>query len=78
MNSDNNITREAELQLKRLEQRVHELILACERLKEENRALRSQQHTLATQRAALMDKQEVARSRVEAMINRLRSMERGA
>ncbi|HKF94824.1 MAG TPA: TIGR02449 family protein [Gammaproteobacteria bacterium] len=69
---------EAESQLQRLEQRIDELLLVCQRLKDENLALRSQQQALAAQRASLIDKHDMARSRVEAMINRLKSMERGA
>ncbi|HEX2237978.1 MAG TPA: TIGR02449 family protein [Gammaproteobacteria bacterium] len=71
------VTHEAELQLRRLEQRIDELISICERLKRENWALRSQQQSLAVQRANLIDKHEMVRSRVETMINRLKSMERG-
>lgn len=77
MDADN-ITHDAESQLRRLEERVDRLIAYCEQLKEENVALRVQQQTLAAQRASLIDKHEMARSRVEAMINRLKSMERGA
>ena len=77
MDADN-ITHDAEAQLRRLEERVDRLIAYCERLKEENGALRVQQQALAAQRASLIDKHEMARSRVEAMINRLKSMERGA
>jgi cell division protein ZapB len=73
-----NIMHEAESQLQRLEQRIDELLLVCQRLKDENLALRSQQQALAAQRASLIDKHDMARSRVEAMINRLKSMERGA
>lgn len=73
-----NIMHEAELQLQRLEQRIDELMLTCQRLKEENWALRSQQQSLAMQRASLIDKHDTARSRVEAMISRLKSMERDA
>jgi cell division protein ZapB len=71
------VTHAAELELQRLEQKIDELILTCERLREENWALRSQQQALTAQRASLMDKHEMARSRVEAMINRLKAMERG-
>jgi cell division protein ZapB len=71
------VTHEAELQLRRLEQRIDQLISICERLKRENWALRSQQQSLAAQRANLIDKHEMVRSRVETMINRLKSMERG-
>jgi cell division protein ZapB len=74
---NDDVMHEAEAQLKRLEKQIDELILICDRLREENRALRAQQHALAIQRASLIDKHEMARSRVEAMINRLKSMERG-
>jgi cell division protein ZapB len=74
MDSDD-LMHQAHLQLKRLERRVEELIATCDRLREENRALRAQQQTLASQRANLIDKHEMVRSRVEAMVNRLKSME---
>ncbi|MBA2408668.1 MAG: TIGR02449 family protein [Gammaproteobacteria bacterium] len=76
--ADDDVTHDAESQLRRLENRVDRLIAYSQRLKEENVALRVQQQTLAAQRASLIDKHEMARSRVEAMINRLKSMERGA
>jgi cell division protein ZapB len=58
-----------------LEQRVDKLIHKCARLEEENRALRHQQTHLTTERAALIEKSELARSRVESMISRLKAME---
>ncbi len=61
--------------LKGLEIRVGELIRTCEELKKENRLLRLQQDTYTTERATLIDKNEQARKRVEAMITRLKSME---
>ena len=76
--ADDDVTHDAQSQLRRLENRVDRLIAYSQRLKEENVALRVQQQTLAAQRASLIDKHEMARSRVEAMINRLKSMERGA
>ncbi|MBA2491867.1 MAG: TIGR02449 family protein [Gammaproteobacteria bacterium] len=76
--ADDDVTHDAQSQLRRLEDRVNRLIAYSQRLKEENVALRVQQQTLAAQRASLIDKHEMARSRVEAMINRLKSMERGA
>ena len=45
------------------------------RLKEENRSLRNQQDSLVTERANLIEKNELARTRVEAMINRLKAIE---
>jgi cell division protein ZapB len=65
----------AEQELKKLETRVNELIRTCERLKEENRMLREQQAALSTERSHLVEGQEQARLKVEAMISRLRSME---
>ncbi len=69
---------DADARLEQLEARIGELILMCERLKQENWALRCQQQALAAQRATLIDKHEIARSRVEAMIHRLKAMERDA
>jgi len=65
----------AELDLRKLEQRVEDLIQACSYLKDENKSLRTRQDSLVAERAALIEKTEQARSRVEAMITRLKSME---
>lgn len=59
----------------RLEQRVDELVGRCRRLTEENRMLRASQESLNNERAALLEKSEHARSRIEAMISRLKAME---
>jgi cell division protein ZapB len=64
-----------ELELKRLEKRLEELIVTVHHMKEENRALRQRQETLTTERASLLQKNEQVRARVEAMIGRLKSME---
>ncbi|MGA8276946.1 MAG: TIGR02449 family protein [Rhodanobacteraceae bacterium] len=55
--------------------RIDQLIDLCRRLQEENRSLRHSQEHLASERAQLMVKNEQARSRVEAMIGRLKSLE---
>jgi len=67
-----------EMELRRLEQRVDELVALLAQLKEENRALRLRQDSFATERAGLLQKNEQVRARVEAMIGRLRTMEQGA
>ena len=67
-----------QLDLRQLEARVDELIRACERLKDENVSLRTQQDSLVAERAALIEKTEQARTRVEAMIMRLKAMEQDA
>ncbi|MES9870483.1 MAG: TIGR02449 family protein [Sedimenticola sp.] len=61
--------------LKRLEVRVDDLIHTVTLLKEENQALRVKQENLITERAELIEKTELAKTRVEAMISRLKSME---
>jgi cell division protein ZapB len=67
-----------ELELRRLEKRLDELVLTVTQLKEENRALKSRHESMSVERAALMQKNEQVRARVEAMIGRLKSMEHGA
>ncbi|MBS0398490.1 MAG: TIGR02449 family protein [Proteobacteria bacterium] len=64
-----------ELELKRLEKRLDDLVATVSHLKEENRALRQRQDTLTLERANLLQKNEQVRARVEAMIGRLKSME---
>ncbi len=64
-----------ELELKRLERRLEDLILTVNQMKEENRALRQRQDALTAERASLLQKNEQVRARVEAMIGRLKSME---
>ena len=67
-----------DLELKRLEKRLEELMVTVSHLKEENRALKSRHETLSAERSALLQKNEQVRARVEAMIGRLKSMEHGA
>jgi cell division protein ZapB len=62
----------------RLERRVEELLLALETLKEENRALRQRQESLAAERSAFAQRNDQVRARVEAMIGRLKTMEHTA
>jgi cell division protein ZapB len=64
-----------ELELRRLEKRLEDLIVTVSHIKEENRALRQRQDTLTAERATLLQKNEQVRGRVEAMIGRLKSME---
>lgn len=64
-----------DLDLKRLEVRVDELIRTVSLLKEENSSLRTRQDSLMAERADLIEKTEMARTRVESMISRLKSME---
>src|SRR5690606_8288106 len=62
-------------QMQVLLDRVDQLGERMRRLQEENRSLRQQQETLSSERAALLAKNEQARTRVEGMILRLKSLE---
>ena len=75
---DSNNTEYTETDLKQLEQRIDELIDTVGLLKNENTNLRQQKGKLVTERSQLIEKTELARSRVEAMISRLRSLELGS
>lgn len=66
---------ESKGRIENLASQVNELIQVCERLKAENDSLRTQQQVLTTERAKLIEKNELARTRVEAMITRLKAME---
>jgi cell division protein ZapB len=58
-----------------LEARVDELIDLTNVLARENKALKTQQQNWTTERANLIEKNELAKSRVESMITRLKALE---
>jgi cell division protein ZapB len=61
--------------LKDLEHKINELISLCKELNRENHALKAEIAGWRDERRDLMDKNELARTKVEAMIDRLRTME---
>ena len=65
-------------EIRRLEKQVDELLGALGALREENRALRQRQDSLSSERASLLQRNEQVRTRVEAMIGRLKTLEHGA
>jgi cell division protein ZapB len=65
-------------ELAQLERRVEELLVTVETLKEENRALRQRQESLAAERSTFAQRNDQVRARVEAMIGRLKTMEHTA
>jgi cell division protein ZapB len=65
----------ASFDIDQLERGVERLLHLCQRLREENASLRSRQEALVAERGDLIEKNEQARSRVEAMLSRLRAME---
>jgi len=62
-------------QLKELEKKIDELIALCKELNLENGVLKAEIAGWREERQDLLDKNEIARSKVEAMIDRLRAME---
>ena len=61
--------------LNNLEDKIDQLIDLCMRLDRENRALRDENLSFRQERRDLMAKNDLARARVEATLQRLRSME---
>jgi cell division protein ZapB len=62
-------------ELTALSQQLDRLLETVRRLNEENRSLRHSQEQLSGERAGLLARNEQARGRVEAMIQRLKSLE---
>lgn len=58
-----------------LEVKIDELIKEFKRLEQEKRLLQAEREAWKAERAKLIKQNELARSRVEAMIERLKSME---
>lgn len=62
--------------IQQLEQQLDELLRTSRRLREENLLLRTQQAAWLSERAQLVEKTEVARSRIESMVNRLKQLDK--
>ena len=60
--------------LQQVESKMDELILICTRLEKENSDLRSQRDKWSEEKARLVEKNALARKRVEAMISQLKSL----
>ena len=67
-----------ETDIMKLESRIDELITVCDQLKIENTTLRERQGLLAEEKEQLIEKADKARTRVEGILTRLRSMEQHA
>ena len=62
-------------QLKLLDRKINDLIQLCEQLDRENRLLKNSAQGWQQEREQLIQKTEIARSKVEAMIIRLKALE---
>lgn len=58
-----------------LEQRLETLISECKRLSSENRSLKSEQSELLTEKTQLKEKNRLACSRLEKIVEKLRTLE---
>jgi cell division protein ZapB len=58
-----------------LETKLDKLILLCNRLQQENAELKTRESEWQRERVRLVEKNELARSRVEAMITHLRNLD---
>lgn len=65
----------ADSPLQALEGKIDELIGLCAELNRENQQLKAENASWQQEKQDLIDKNDLARSKVEAMIDRLRSME---
>jgi cell division protein ZapB len=61
--------------LKALESKIDQLIALCNELNRENQALKAEASRWELERQDLIDKNEMARGKVEAVLDRLRAME---
>ena len=65
-----------ERQLQLVERKVDELVQLCEQLDKENRVLKADARHWRTEREQLIEKTDIARAKIESMIQRLRALEK--
>ena len=70
-----NLMNDTTSKINHLEDQVNELLELCKKLGEENNDLRAQLQHITGERGTLLELKEQARSQVEGMIMRLRSLE---
>ncbi len=58
-----------------LEQRIETLIGECKRLVSENRNLKTEQHSLLSEKTQLKEKNRLACNRLEKIVEKLRTLE---
>ena len=64
-----------EIGFNEFEEKLLKLIKVCDQLKAENIALRAKQATLEVEHSDLMDKNELARTKVTSILSRLKNAE---
>jgi cell division protein ZapB len=63
------------LEIKDLEAKIDELIQLCDELEQKNAILQTDKENWASEKSRLLEKNDMARSKVEAMIMRLKTLE---
>ncbi|MCH2158229.1 MAG: TIGR02449 family protein [Oleiphilaceae bacterium] len=61
--------------ISRFSDKVEQLLAYCQRLEEDNARLQQSQEKLHNERTQLLQKNELAKSKIEGMIGRLRALE---
>lgn len=61
--------------ISRFSDKVEQLIAYCERLEEDNARLAKSQEQLQSERSKLLQKNDLAKTKIEGMIGRLRALE---
>lgn len=72
MTTNDSITQD----IRTLEERIDDLIGACRRLREENEGLRHSQESLIEERTKLTEKNKMARTRLESIVDRLKALDK--
>ena len=72
------ISLDESIELKELEDKLDQLISKYHTIKNENILLKRQQQCLLEEKALLLEKTTLAKSRVESMITRLKTMEQNS
>ncbi|MFL2529166.1 MAG: TIGR02449 family protein [Candidatus Azotimanducaceae bacterium] len=62
------------MEIEDLENKIDELIQLCDELEHKYKVLQSDQETWLTERSSLMQKNKLAKNKVEAMIMRLKAL----
>jgi cell division protein ZapB len=66
---------DTKVDIETLEQRIDELISLCDELERKHTAMETDREKWLQERTRLLEKNEMAKSKIEAMIMRLKSLE---
>ena len=67
--------KESDLEIKDLEIKIDELIQLCDQLERKQAVMEADRETWLSERTSLLEKNEMAKSKVEAVIRRLKTLE---